>query len=330
VFTNLFVHVRMPLFTFLSGFVYACRPLAAGHELAFLRKKLRRLGVPLIVATTLLYCLHLAMHHRVPPHMWTIYVFPYWHLWFVQALLVVFGVIVALESSAALATLPRFMLVFVASVALFVWAPFEFTNALGLNNATYLLPFFVCGLGAHRFRGALQSRRALIATAVAFVLAQGFHSYIVLSRTVLPIDPVAERSGWNLLIGMSAGLCALQLLPPVRLMERIGGSSYVIYLYHPLFVAAALFPMAARGSIPTSLVFVVACASGVLGPMLMEELAGHVAAGRLLLEGLPASARARPADLGDIRASRAPDTVSRGLPDTAKGWLRQRLGLDPG
>src|SRR5690348_13562586 len=32
-FTNLFVHVRMPLFTFLSGLVYAYRPIRAGHEL---------------------------------------------------------------------------------------------------------------------------------------------------------------------------------------------------------------------------------------------------------------------------------------------------------
>src|SRR6185437_1975062 len=31
-FTNLFVHVRMPVFTFLSGLVYAWRPLRAGDE----------------------------------------------------------------------------------------------------------------------------------------------------------------------------------------------------------------------------------------------------------------------------------------------------------
>ena len=97
-FTNLFVHIRMPLFTFLSGLVYAYRPLHAGHALDFSLKKFRRLGVPLIVASTTLYCLHSAMHHPVPAlsQVWTIVVFPYWHLWFVQALMVVFAGIVVL------------------------------------------------------------------------------------------------------------------------------------------------------------------------------------------------------------------------------------------
>src|SRR3954467_4199218 len=76
-FTNLFVHIRMPLFTFLSGLVYAYRPVRAGYELDFSAKKLRRLGVPLIVASTTLYYLHLTMGHMVPPlsQLWTILAF---------------------------------------------------------------------------------------------------------------------------------------------------------------------------------------------------------------------------------------------------------------
>ena len=98
-FTNLFVHIRMPLFTFLSGLVYAYRPLRPGEALRFLGKKLRRLGVPLLVASTILYGLHLAAHDPVPPlaRLWSVYVYPFYHLWFVQALLPVFAVLVVLE-----------------------------------------------------------------------------------------------------------------------------------------------------------------------------------------------------------------------------------------
>ena len=122
-FTNLFAHVRMPLFTFLSGLVYAYRPLRAGHALQFSGKKVCRLGLPFIVASTLLYCLNFAMHRGVPPllQMWTIYVFPYKHLWFVQALLLVFVALVVLESLGALSTFPRFMLVFAVSVGLYAY-----------------------------------------------------------------------------------------------------------------------------------------------------------------------------------------------------------------
>jgi glucan biosynthesis protein C len=311
-FTNLFVHVRMPLFTFLSGLVYAYRPLRAGHALQFSGKKLRRLGLPLIVASTLLYCLHFAMHHEVPPlpHMWTIYVFPYWHLWFVQALLLVFAALVVLESLGALSTFPRFMLVFALSVGLYSYGPFESQNILGLHNATYLLPFFLGGLGAHRYRDLVRLRRVLIATVLCFVVTQGFHTYIVLTRALAPIDPVEHRSAMNLLIGLSASLCALQLLPRVRLLEKIGGSSYAIYLYHPLFVAAALFAAGAPVATSTSLLFVLAGVAGIVGPMLMERGARQIPGGQLLLEGRVASA-----------VIRTDEVQSIGKLDGARRWL---------
>jgi peptidoglycan/LPS O-acetylase OafA/YrhL len=286
-FANLFVHVRMPLFTFLSGLVYAYRPLRSGQALRFSGKKVRRLGVPLVVASTILYGLHFAMDHRVSPlaRMWSIYVFPYWHLWFVQALLPVFAALVVLESLGALSTFRRFVMVFALSQVIYLYGPFERQNVLGLQNATYLLPFFLWGLGAHRYRGLLQARRALIATVACFTVTQGFHSYIVLTRALAPIDPVATRSALHLVIGMSASLCALQLLPRVRLMEQIGVSSYPIYLYHPLFVAAVISGVGALLTLPTGLLFVGAGAAGIVGPMVMELAAMQIPFGQLFLEG---------------------------------------------
>jgi peptidoglycan/LPS O-acetylase OafA/YrhL len=313
--TNLFVHVRMPLFTFLSGLVYAYRPLNPGNALQFSGKKLRRLGLPLIVASTLLYCLHFAMHHEVPPlsQVWTIYLFPYWHLWFVQALLLVFAALVVLESLGTLSTFPGFVMVFALSLGLYFSAPFEQTNVFGLHNATFLLPFFLWGLGAHRYREVLRHRRALIATVICFVLTQGFHSYIVFTRALAPIDPVEYRSGLNLLIGLSASLCALQLLPRVRLLEELGGSSYAVYLYHPLFVAAVLVATGAPAATPTSLLFVVAGAAGLLGPMLMERAAKHIPGGELLLEGRVASP-VRSDELQPVQGRTPADRIRLRLP----------------
>jgi glucan biosynthesis protein C len=286
-FTNLFVHIRMPLFTFLSGFVYAYRPLRPGQALRFSGKKVCRLGVPFVVASTVLYGLHFAMHHQVPPpsRMWNIYVFPFWHMWFVQALLPVFAALVVLESLGALSTFRRFMTVFTLSLVLYLYGPFEGQSILALRNATYLLPFFLWGLGVHRYRHQLQTRRALMASVVCFIVSQGFHSYIVLTRALPPIDSVAIRSAWSLLIGMSASFCALQLLPHVRLMERIGGFSYPIYLYHPIFVAAVISGAGALLTLPRSLLFVVAGAAGIVGPMLMRVTARRIPLGQLLLEG---------------------------------------------
>jgi glucan biosynthesis protein C len=286
-FTNLFVHIRMPLFTFLSGFVYAYRPLRSGQALRFSAGKVRRLGVPFVVASTVLYGLHFAMHHEVPPpsRMWNVYVFPFWHMWFVQSLLIVFAALVVLESLGALSTFRRFMMVFTLSLVLFLYGPFEGHSVLAVRNATYLLPFFLWGLGVHRYREKLQTTRALIASVACFIVTQGLHGYIVLTRALAPIDSVANRSAWSLLIGMSAGLCALQLLPRVRLMERIGGSSYPIYLYHPIFVTGVVTGAGALLTLPTILLFVVAGAAGIVGPMLMRLAARRIPLGQLLLEG---------------------------------------------
>jgi peptidoglycan/LPS O-acetylase OafA/YrhL len=286
-FTNVFVHIRMPLFTFLSGLVYAYRPLRSGQALRFSARKVRRLGVPFVVASTVLYSLHFAMHHEVPPpsRMWNVYVFPYWHMWFVQSLLVVFAALVVLESLGALSTFRRFMMVFTLSLVLFLYGPMEGQGILGLRNATYLLPFFLWGVGVHRYRDTLQTSQALIASVMCFIVTQGFHGYTVLTRALTPIDAVANRSAWSLLIGMSAGLCALQLLPRVRLMERIGGSSYPIYLYHPIFVTGVVTAAGALLVLPTSLLFVVAGAAGIVGPMLLRLAARRSPLGQFLLEG---------------------------------------------
>jgi glucan biosynthesis protein C len=329
-FTNLFVHVRMPLFTFLSGFVYACRPLRAGREWQFSRQKLRRLGLPLIVASTVLYGLHLAMHHRVPPlsQVWTIYVFPYWHLWFVQALLLVFVALIALESRGGLATASRWAVVLALSVALYFSPPFAGRDLLGLHNATYLLPFFLWGLGAHRHRQLLQSRRALVLTVLCFVVAQGYHTYRVVTGAPGPIDPVGQRSALNLLIGMSASLAALQLLPRARLMERIGSFSYVIYLYHPVFVAAVLFVAGARLAASTGLLFAAGLAGGVVGPMVMEWLACHIPGGQLLLEGRsPPAASPKPGSPAKPEPG-SPEHARAALPTPTRGRLASWLRVD--
>ena len=48
---DLFAPLRMPLFTFLSGFVYAYFPVVTGRVAPFATKKLRRVGLPLLTPT---------------------------------------------------------------------------------------------------------------------------------------------------------------------------------------------------------------------------------------------------------------------------------------
>src|SRR5882762_10279178 len=81
-FANLLQHVRMPLFTFLSGFVYAYRPVLQGRFGTFAQRKFKRLWLPLIGVSTLYFLLAMVAppdtHGKLPlDQMWRIYVFPY-------------------------------------------------------------------------------------------------------------------------------------------------------------------------------------------------------------------------------------------------------------
>src|SRR5689334_1115040 len=85
-FAYLFQHIRMPLFTFLSGFVYAYRPLLPGQLPTFAAKKLLRLLLPFICVSTIYYAVASVTpgaSGQMPLHdAWQIYAFPYVHFWF--------------------------------------------------------------------------------------------------------------------------------------------------------------------------------------------------------------------------------------------------------
>ncbi len=88
----------MPLFTVISGFVYAMRPIRALHQMpGLLRAKTRRLLLPLLTVGTALFVLELSVpgtHLKLEPHdFWRVYTMPYEHLWFLQAIFLVFVVV---------------------------------------------------------------------------------------------------------------------------------------------------------------------------------------------------------------------------------------------
>jgi hypothetical protein len=100
--------LRMPLFTVISGYVYAIRPVEAGVAGTFLRRKLRRLLIPMVTVGTAFFLLRMLLPTHHPGQLsdiWRIYLYPYAHFWYLQALLLVFVVVVPLERLGALESL---------------------------------------------------------------------------------------------------------------------------------------------------------------------------------------------------------------------------------
>ena len=285
-FANSFAFIRMPLFTFLSGFVYAFRPVSKGTIAVFVTKKFRRLFLPFVTAATIFFLGHWLVGDGTPPtrlvEMWRVYLFSYEHLWFLQALLLIFLLTVLLESVGALANLGRQLAVLVVSLVLSSYIPIQSIAFFSISEAVYLLPYFLLGLGANRYRQFFFSAVIVGLTTVAFLASFGLQLYDLYWGT----RSLQDKQGiLAVVVGFSATLLAIRRLPSQRALATIGTSSFVIYLYHPLFAAAIRMVGGYLGDLPVSVLFWSGLAMGIAGPIVMEILARRPTLTRLAVLG---------------------------------------------
>ncbi len=285
-FADMLLHVRMPLFAFLSGFVYAYRPVMRGAEAAFARKKFFRLWLPMIAASTVYFLFMLAVPDAQGQmglaSIWRIYFFPYVHFWFLQAMIVIFASVALMERFGALATVQRYAVALLVALAMNLLNPLDPDFFFGLQHAIYLLPFFLLGLGANRFRQLFLSSAVMWTCTVAFLVTMSLHAQAVLT----PDAPLAARG--TLLataISCSGVLTLLYWFPYVRALERIGQYSFTVYLYHALFAAAARKAVQMTGIQSFEVMFLTCMVAGLFGPVVVELVAKRIPLARQLLLG---------------------------------------------
>jgi peptidoglycan/LPS O-acetylase OafA/YrhL len=275
--------VRMPLFTFLSGYVYAYRPVTLDTATTFLRGKVRRLLIPLVVAGSAFVLVQsVAPTNGEPiavPDMWRIYIWPYAHYWYLHALLLIFGLMVLLDGFKLMQRPAAWAAVFAASVPPFLGAE-SLPSFLGIAQAAYLLPFFLCGVGAHRFRETITRRFRIVvlgAAVMLFVIAQ----IATAADWSLPHD---RHSVLALAVGV-AGTLSLQLLNPRhRRLAQIGVYSYAIYLYH-VFATAGTRWLLEKFTDNQPLHLIAGLTLGVAAPIVVYVIAVRHPLSRVLLLG---------------------------------------------
>ncbi|WCE07647.1 acyltransferase family protein [Pseudomonas sp. JBR1] len=234
------VYVRMPLFTAISGYVYALRPVNTGSDLSrFYQGKFKRIGIPLLVVSTLFFALQMAVPNtNYKPQLtdiFSIYFFSYAHFWFLQSIFCVFVVIALLEKAGLLLTLRNFGLVFaVALAASFAWE--SFPDLFSLYKAVQLFPFFLLGLGLYRFSEQLITRRNIMTMTVALVIL------VAIDQAYL-FELVDLDEGDMAVVGTALGLAAISLLIARRFYFKplawLGYFSFEIYLFHVFGTAGA-------------------------------------------------------------------------------------------
>lgn len=277
--------VRLPLFTFISGYVYAMRPATAGRQLQFLFGKFRRLLLPLLAVGGLFLLVQDAIeetHHSLPlREAWRMLFFPYAHFWYLQALTVIFITIVIFEISRLMETPGAWIATLAASVVLRLLLEFP-VNFFSINGALTLMPFFILGIGVRRFPELFRNRTISVAAGLTALAGIAVYHLVIINALSLSGAYVTML---QLAIGITACIALFSVKFKWEPLALIGGFSYSIYLFHIFGTAGARIILEKAGVKDTIVLIVAALCAGLILPIVVEIIADRYGLTRLLLLG---------------------------------------------
>ncbi|KRB86234.1 acyltransferase [Sphingomonas sp. Root710] len=281
---DVLIYIRMPLFAFISGYVYALKPLDPAAPRPFLQGKLRRLALPLLSVTTLFYLVALA-RAPMPPGPAALgllhaYFFSYEIYWFLQAMLLIFLILPLLERY-LLGHWQGVMIAVLVAFALTV--PTEPLDFLSINGAMFLGPFFFIGIASRRLFGAFTPKQTIILTLV-LCAALALHIHNV--ATMPPHMGARRGTILSLVIGGLAPLLLVAHAPRIALLAKIGHASFAIFLFHIFFVVGTRLLLSHIGIGDLAVHLIVGLAAAIAGPMLLQSILVRWTMSRRLFLGL--------------------------------------------
>ena len=281
-FMEFFSPLRMPLFTVISGWVYALMPVNKENIKRFLLSKIRRIIIPLFFISTVLFFVTglvtslypslggLRGPELSPLEFWKTWFYHFGHLWFLQAIVVLFIVLAVIDLLGAMAHF-RHWLIWLAATSLFYFMFPDDIEFWSLSKTKAILPFFIFGVGLNRFE------EQIFSSALIKFIGPAVVALLVLKYIDRPW--IITRHDWplTLLIGTLAPVYLLSLNLTFKPLIRVGKYSYTIYLYHGLpwiFLSSLGLELIAAGSQLGYIVMFLA--SGLLFPVVTEMIGSKI------------------------------------------------------
>jgi hypothetical protein len=285
-----FEYLRMPLFTVISGWVYALRPVSLEKYKAFTTKKVRRILYPMVFVGTAYFLLQ----YIVPgtnktgnlAEIWKIYVFPYTLYWYLPSLFWVFLAVGLLDAFKrldkfghwAIWTAVAFALLLVRDIVI----PEASPNYLSYKGGIYLFPFFMIGVGIQRFKGFFGNVWLNRALAVVFIAGLAIQQLGWFDIIQYNLD---KKSGMGLLIGVTGTILFFRLKWKIDWLIYFGSFAYSIYLFHSFGTAAGRIVLKSMGISQDIPIFLFSLAVGMFAPILAEKILDRWGWTRMLFLG---------------------------------------------
>jgi surface polysaccharide O-acyltransferase-like enzyme len=258
-----FTPIRLPLFTALSGFLYAAMPATREGFPTFARRKLQQLLIPLIFATLVFWSLRQIVFDRHDSLFWA-FVDGYQHLWFIDALLMIFLVVGIIDTQIR-SRLAIWWALIAAVVVIYPFVPD--VRLLHLKNALFLLPFFAFGILLYRTPGLLRNPWLAGASVVALP--------VLLAAQFMPIG-VGAMINVDLMLRWLCGAVAvvafLRFFPRIGWLEMLAVYSFTIYLWHPAVNGLVRTVAWRMGIENVPFLFSIGLASAVLLPVVLHRI----------------------------------------------------------
>lgn len=288
--------LRMPLFTILSGWVYAYRPVNGNNHEAFFLGKVRRIILPLLFVSTVSYfqilwingetptLKYMGQIFEVPPQeLWMTFLFRLHHLWFLQAVFTFFMIILVVDHFGLMNRQKHWLIALLLTFVL----PYllKGSSLWSTTNTLHYMVYFFFGIGLYRFRDQLFSKRNRTIAAVFFIGAMGavgaFKLDLMGSPSRLEIRPA------YVLAGTAGSYLLLCLRLRIGWLAWLGAYSYTVYLYHGLgFEAHAFFdPLLNYGLLGSSSWFFLTLLLGLTIPIVIHKLVEPIPWVRVLVLG---------------------------------------------
>ncbi|WP_330629329.1 acyltransferase (plasmid) [Thioclava litoralis] len=293
--------MRMPLFSFISGYVFTAVLSARKSWGQVLTSKMRRLLVPMIFVGGLFWVIGDATGRVQMPWVDTLFL-PYAHFWFLQATFTLMVLLLALNwlyaqiRPDAFARDPKAVsvrnaaLIGALGAAIFISGRLDGFQIFSFPRAAYLAPFFMGGhIVAQRLKPALAG---LSDRGWPRVLAGLWLGALVLWGALCAFQLLGPwqseiRRSLSVLVGLTAALSFLVLRVHIRFLAWIGDKSFTIYLFHVFFTAAATLAMQhLLPALDRHWIYPVSLLCGLTGPILLHQVILQSRVSRFLCLGI--------------------------------------------